>query len=67
MTARAIAPFMKQHVAARVLSIVGLSLLVQLPMMAAYVAAAHAVSPQTPIAEIAAASAIVMFLSLIHI
>ena len=61
MTARAIAPFMKQHVAARVLSIVGLSLLVQLPMMAAYVAAAHAVSPQTPIAEIAAASAIVMF------
>ena len=61
LTARAIAPFMKPRVAAQALRIVGLSLLVQLPMMAAYITVARAISPETPIAEIAAASTIVMF------
>ena len=48
-------------VAMRVLRIAGLSLLVQFPMMAAYVLAAHTLSPQTSIVSITAASAIVMF------
>ncbi len=61
LTARALAPFMKPRAVARVLRIAGLSLVVQLPMMATYIAVAHALSPQTAIADIAAASAIVMF------
>jgi len=61
LTALAIAPFMSRQVATRFLRVSGLSFLVQLPMMAAYVLAAHALSPQTPITDIAAASAIVMF------
>jgi uncharacterized membrane protein YbhN (UPF0104 family) len=61
LTARAITPFMKWRGAAQILRIAGLSLLVQLPMMAAYVMAAHALSPQTSIVSITAASAIVMF------
>jgi O-antigen ligase len=61
LTRRAIAPFMNWRVAARILRIVGLSLLVQSPMMVAYVVAAHALSPQTSVVNITAASAIVMF------
>jgi uncharacterized membrane protein YbhN (UPF0104 family) len=61
ISAQAIATYLNRKVAVRFLSISGLSLLVQLPMMAAYVVAAYALSPQTPVMEIAAASAIVMF------
>jgi len=60
-TVRAITPFMRRDVVLSLLSIGGLSLLVQLPMMVAYAIIAHALSPQTPIADIVAASAIVMF------
>ena len=61
LTAHAIAPFLRRHIATRFLRVAGLCFLVQLPMMVAYVLAAHALSPQTPIADVAAASAIVMF------
>jgi uncharacterized membrane protein YbhN (UPF0104 family) len=61
LTWRLIAPFMKPRIFARILRVAGLSLIVQLPMMVAYIAVAHALSPQTAIADIAAASAIVMF------
>jgi len=67
IAARAIVPLATRDFAARFLRIVGLSLLVQLPMMAAYVAAAGALSPKTPISDLAAASAIVMFAASIPI
>jgi hypothetical protein len=61
LAARSIAPLMTRHFARRCLSIIGLTLLVQIPMMIAYITVAHALSPQTPVGGIAAASAIVMF------
>lgn len=61
MATRAAAPFMTGSFILRLLRATVLSLLVQMPMMAAYVIAAHALSPATPIADLAAASAIVMF------
>jgi len=59
--ARSIAPLMTLNFVWRCLGVIGLTLLVQLPMMAAYVVAAHTLSPHTPIAGLIAASAIVMF------
>ena len=59
--ARTIAPLMTRHFARRCLGVIGLTLIVQIPMMAAYVVTAHVLSPQTPIADLVAASAIVMF------
>ena len=59
--ARSIAPLMTLNFVRRCLGVIGLTLLVQLPMMAAYVVAAHTLSPHTPIAGLIAASAIVMF------
>jgi len=57
----AIAPYLTQEFTWRCLRAVGLSVLVQLPMMAAYVVAARAFSPHTPLVDLIAASAIVMF------
>ncbi len=59
--AEAIAPYLTQEFVWRSLRAVGLSVLVQLPMMAAYVVAALALSPHTSVVDLAAASAIVMF------
>lgn len=64
---RAIAPYITRHFASACLRIFALTLLVQIPMMIAYVAAAHAVSPQVAIAELVAASSIVMFAASIPI
>lgn len=57
----AVAPYLTQGVVWRGLRAMGLSVVVQLPMMAAYVAAARALSPHTSVVDLAAASAIVMF------
>jgi hypothetical protein len=61
MATQAITPILTRHFALRCLGIVGLTLLVHLPMQAAYVIAAHTLSPQTSIYNLIAASAIVMF------
>lgn len=63
MAIRTITPLLTRHFAQRCLTIIGLTLLVQIPMQAAYVIAAHTLSPQTSIANLVAASAIVMFAS----
>ena len=61
MAVRTIAPMLTRHFARRCLTIIGLTLCVHVPMQAAYVIAAHTLSPQTSIADLIAASAIVMF------
>ena len=61
MATQWIIPLLTRHFVRRCLGIIGLTLLVQIPMMVAYVVAARALSPQTPIADLTAASAIVMF------
>ncbi len=65
--ARQIAPMLTKHFVVRFLHIVTLTILVQLPTMAAYVIAAHGVSPNTPVSELFAASSIVMFAAAIPI
>ena len=67
LAARAITPLLTRHFLWRCLVIIGLTLLVQLPMMVAYVTAAHALSPQVSIVNLTAASAIVMFAASIPI
>lgn len=57
----ALAPFLTVRLLVRSLQFAGLTLLVQLPTMAAYVIAAHVLSPAARIDELIAASAIVMF------
>jgi uncharacterized membrane protein YbhN (UPF0104 family) len=54
-------PLLTRHFARRCVTGIGLSLLVQLPMMVAYVALAQALSPRTNISDLLAASTIVMF------
>lgn len=61
IAARLVAPLITQHLARVSLVIVGLTLLVQLPMMAAYVGVAHALGPKISLTSLFAASAIVMF------
>src|SRR6185312_12075630 len=61
LAVRSIAPLLTRNFARRALSVIGLTLLVQMPMMIAYVAVVHALSPQTAVGSLAAASAIVMF------
>jgi len=61
MAVRTITPLLTRHFVRRCLAIIGLTFLVQIPMQAAYVIAAHTLSPQTSIANLVAASAIVMF------
>jgi hypothetical protein len=59
--AQVIAPRLTGNFASRLLRAVALSLIVQLPMMVAYTAISHALSPATSVAQLAAASTIVMF------
>ena len=61
MAMRTITPLLTRHFVRRCLAVIGLTLLVHIPMQAAYVMAAHDLSPQTSIADLIAASAIVMF------
>ena len=61
LAVRAITPLLTRHFVRRCFAVVGLTLLVQIPMMIAYVTIARALSPQTSIADLVAASAIVMF------
>ena len=59
--AGAVTPLLTVHFARRCLAVIGLTVLVHVPLQAAYVIAAHTLSPQTAIADLVAASAIVMF------
>jgi hypothetical protein len=61
MAARTITPLLTRHFVRRCLTIIGLTLLVHLSMQAAYVMAAHTLSPHTSVFNLIAASAIVMF------
>lgn len=61
IAARAVTPLLTVHFVRRCLTITGLTLLVHIPLQAAYVIAAHILSPQTSMADLIAASAIVMF------
>jgi len=54
-------PLLTKHFVLRLLRLTGLTILVQLPMMAVYVALAHQFSSQTSILDLVAASAVVMF------
>ena len=67
MAVRSIRPSMGDNLLRQIALIVGLAVLVQIPMQIAYVLGAHALSPQTSIANLLAASAIVMFASSIPI
>ena len=59
--ARTVAPLITRHFVRACVRIVALTLAVQMPMMAAYVLAAHALAQHIPITELVAASAVVMF------
>ena len=61
MAVQTITPLLTRHFVRRCLAVIGLTLLVHIPMQAAYVIAAHNLSPQTSITNLIAASAIVMF------
>ena len=67
LAARAITPLLTLDFVRRCLVIVGLTFLVQIPMMIAYVTATHALSPQTSIVNLIGASAVVMFAASIPI
>lgn len=64
---RSIVPSLTRNLVYAGLRMIALTLLVQILMMAAYIVAAHALSPQTSIFALAAASAIVMFTASIPI
>ena len=59
--AHAIAPYMTKRFAHQLLKIMILTGLVQVPMMIAYVAISHSLSLKTPVADLVAASLVVMF------
>ncbi len=61
MAVRTITPLLTRHFVRRCMAVIGLTLCVHIPMQAAYVIAAHNLSPQTSITNLIAASAIVMF------
>jgi uncharacterized membrane protein YbhN (UPF0104 family) len=61
LAASSIAPWLTKNFATGFLQLVALTVIVQMPMMLAYVLASHALSPQTPIPDLTASSAIVMF------
>ena len=67
LASRSVAPWLTKDFAAGFLQLVGLTAIVQLPMMIAYVLATHALSPQTPISGLVATSSIVMFAASIPI
>jgi uncharacterized membrane protein YbhN (UPF0104 family) len=58
---RSVVPLLSDRFAISLLRVFALTLCVQLPMMVAYVAIAHALSPEVAIADLVAAAAIVMF------
>src|SRR5438105_5828832 len=60
LATQTITPLLTRHFVQRCLTIIGLTLLVHIPMQAAYVVAAHTLSPQTSIVSLIAVSAIVM-------
>lgn len=64
---QAISPLLNRGLVRQFVTMMGLALLVHLPMQTAYVVAAHALSPNTPIYDLVAASAIVMFATAIPI
>src|SRR5262249_57889807 len=55
IAAGAVTPLLTVHFVRRCLAVVGLTLLVHVPLQAAYVIAAHMLSPQTSIADLIAA------------
>jgi O-antigen ligase/uncharacterized membrane protein YbhN (UPF0104 family) len=61
LTNQSLASMLSAKFARRAGFIIGLSLIVQIPMMAAYVLIASALAPNIPIASLIAATAIVMF------
>ena len=61
LAARNVAPLITRRFVQACARIVALTLTVQLPMMTAYVVVTHALSPQIPIADLVAASVVVMF------
>lgn len=61
LAARSVAPWLTKNFVTGFLQLVALTAIVQFPMMLAYVLAAHSLSPQTPIPDLVATSAIVMF------
>ena len=61
MAARSIVPLLTRQFVRRSLRVIGLTLLVQMPMMIAYVTVSKALSAYTPIPNLIAASTIVMF------
>jgi hypothetical protein len=61
VAASSITPLLTRNFARRCLRVIVLTFLVQIPMMAAYVIASHALSKQASIADLVAASAMVMF------
>lgn len=61
IAAQSVAPLLTRHFTQRSLRVIALTLLVQMPIMAAYVIASNALSTHTSIPNLVAASAIVMF------
>src|SRR4029079_5017990 len=61
VVAQSLTHLLSRNFAQRCLTGIGLTLLVQIPMMVAYVALAHALSPHTKLSDLVAASTIVMF------
>jgi uncharacterized membrane protein YbhN (UPF0104 family) len=61
VVAQSLTLLLSRNFAQRCLTGIGLTLLVQIPMMVAYVALAHALSPLTKLSDLVAASTIVMF------
>jgi uncharacterized membrane protein YbhN (UPF0104 family) len=61
MAVSKISPLIKKNFVRQCLRLIGLTFVVQLPVMGAYVVTAHILSPQTSISSLVAASAVVMF------
>jgi hypothetical protein len=59
--ARTVLPLLSERFAFSLLRIFAITLCVQLPIMVAYVAMAHALSPEVAVVDLTAASAVVMF------
>ena len=59
--ARTVLPLLSERFAFSLLRIFAITLCVQLPIMVAYVAMAHALSPDVAVVDLTAASAVVMF------
>jgi O-antigen ligase/uncharacterized membrane protein YbhN (UPF0104 family) len=64
---QAVSPMLTRHFAVRLLGSIALSLVVQIPMLTAYVVIVHALSPAIPLPDLAAAAVLVMFAASIPI